>query len=61
MVTAREIEVALKVPRHQLYRLVKAKRVPAIDVTEDWHVRPQYRFCLADVRAALERIKQQRA
>ncbi len=60
MVTAKVVQAELQIPPHQLYRLVHAKRVPAIDVTQAWHVRPQYRFCLDDVRAALERIKAER-
>jgi hypothetical protein len=53
MVTAQEVTTQLKIPRQALYRLVRQRRIPFEDVTQPWHARKQYRFCVEAVRAAL--------
>lgn len=53
MVTAAELIEQTRIPRQALYRLIRQKRIPVKEVTQPWHTRPQYRFCVAEVRAAL--------
>lgn len=60
MVTAKSVTEELGIPRSTLYRLVEEGKVPAEDVTKDWHTRRQYRFRVSEVRAALEAIRRNR-
>lgn len=53
MVTAQELMEQTRIPRQALYRLIRQARIPYQEVTEPWHARKQYRFCVAAVRAAL--------
>lgn len=53
MVTAQEVIERTGIPRQALYRLIRQKRIPFQDVTEAWHARKQYRFCLVAVEEAL--------
>lgn len=60
LVTAQVVSRELGIPRSTLYRLVEAGKVPAVDVTKDWHERRQYRFRLSEVRTALADIRDHR-
>lgn len=53
MVTAQEVIERTGIPRQALYRLIRQNRIPYQDVTEAWHARKQYRFCLVEVEKAL--------
>jgi predicted DNA-binding transcriptional regulator AlpA len=57
LVTAKIVTAELGIPRSTLYRLVEQGKVPAEDVTQDWHSKRQYRFRVSEVRAALDKIK----
>lgn len=61
LVTAQVITDQFHIPRSTLYRLVKDGKVRAVDVTEDFHTRRQYRFLVSEVTADLERIKRERS
>ena len=54
MVTAQEVMERTGIPRQALYRLIRQNRIPYQEVTEPWHARKQYRFCLAEVEAVLK-------
>lgn len=60
MVTAKVITDRFHIPRATLYRLVDQGKVPAHDVTADYHQRRQIRFKESEVQAALEQIKRDR-
>jgi excisionase family DNA binding protein len=53
LVTAKVIADTFGIPRSTLYRLVNDGRIPAVDVTQPWHDRRQFRFCENDVRQAI--------
>jgi excisionase family DNA binding protein len=44
------------VPRATLYWLTDKGKIPAVDVTQDWHERRRLRYRLADVQAALAEL-----
>ena len=60
MVPAKVITDQFHIPRSTLYRLVEQGKVRAVDVTEDFHTRRQFRFRVSEVKDDLDRIKQGR-
>jgi hypothetical protein len=60
LVTAKVIAGEFGIPRSTLYRLVDDGKVRAHDVTADYHQRRQFRFLVSEVRADLDKIKEQR-
>lgn len=60
MVTAKVITDQFHIPRSTLYRLVDDKKIRAHDVTAAYHSRRQLRFLVSEVKADLDRIRQDR-
>jgi hypothetical protein len=60
MVTVKEVLAEFPMSRANLYRLIKTKKIPAHVERQPWHDRQHYRFCLDEVRAAFEALKQER-
>lgn len=59
MVSAGVVHRELGIPTSTLWRLAKAGRIPAHEVTQSWHQKRQWRFLLSEVRAALEKSPQE--
>lgn len=58
MVTAKEVLAEFPMSRIMLYRLVEDGRIPAHVERQPWNKRRQFRFCLDEVRAAVDKMKQ---
>lgn len=64
MVTAQEVRKELGIPRYTLYRLIDEGKIPYHELAPElWHKadRRRLRFRVSEVRAALERLRGERA
>lgn len=55
-----EIVREFGIPRMTLHLFATQGRIPAVDVSREWHQRRRFKFRRSEVRAALDRMRSER-